>query len=64
MKFCFLSNYFAGYFYLGSIISLLSFLPFLIVFFVVGLEFAIAFLQAYVFIVLLSIYLNDVINVH
>jgi len=35
-----------------------------IVFLVIGLEFAIAFLQAYVFVVLISIYLNDVINTH
>nr|QFP99041.1 ATP synthase F0 subunit a [Rhizaria sp.] len=39
-------------------------LPMTIVFLVIGLEFAIAFLQAYVFIVLISIYLNDVINTH
>ena len=48
----------------GSIWLILSFLPFGIIFCVTGLEFVIAFLQAYVFIVLLSIYLNDVINVH
>lgn len=36
----------------------------LIVFLVIGLEFVIAFLQAYVFLVLISIYLNDVINTH
>lgn len=48
----------------GSIWLFLSFLPFGIIFCVTGLEFVIAFLQAYVFIVLLSIYLNDVINVH
>lgn len=39
-------------------------LPLSIVFIVVGLEITIAFLQAYVFVVLLSIYLNDVINTH
>lgn len=39
-------------------------LPLLIVFMVIGLEIAIAFLQAYVFVVLISIYLNDVINTH
>lgn len=39
-------------------------LPIGIVFLVIGLEFAIAFLQAYVFVVLISIYLNDVINTH
>jgi F0F1-type ATP synthase membrane subunit a len=39
-------------------------LPLGIVFIVIGLEMVIAFLQAYVFIVLISIYLNDVINTH
>ena len=48
----------------GSIWLILSFVPFAIIFCVTGLEFVIAFLQAYVFIVLLSIYLNDVINLH
>lgn len=41
-----------------------SIIPFFIVFLVIGLEFAIAFLQAYVFTILLIIYLNDVINTH
>jgi len=35
-----------------------------IVFGVIGLEFAIAFLQAYVFVVLLTIYLKDLIHTH
>jgi ATP synthase subunit 6 len=39
-------------------------LPLCIVFLVIGLELAIAFLQAYVFVVLLTVYLNDVINTH
>jgi F0F1-type ATP synthase membrane subunit a len=39
-------------------------LPLGIIFMVIGLEFIIAFLQAYVFIVLICIYLNDVINTH
>lgn len=43
---------------------LISFLPIIIVFFVIGLEFSIAFLQAYVFTILLIIYLNDVLNIH
>jgi F-type H+-transporting ATPase subunit a len=38
-------------------------LPLSIVFMVIGLESAISFLQAYVFVVLISIYLNDVINI-
>jgi F0F1-type ATP synthase membrane subunit a len=42
----------------------LSLLPFAVVFLVIGLEFAIAFLQAYVFTILLIIYLNDALNIH
>lgn len=38
--------------------------PLMVVFCVAFLEIVIAFLQAYVFFVLLSIYLNDVINLH
>jgi len=39
-------------------------IPMGIVFVVIGLEFSIAFLQAYVFVVLIAIYLNDVIATH
>jgi ATP synthase subunit 6 len=39
-------------------------LPMLIIFFVIGLEFSIAFLQGYVFIVLINIYLKDLIHTH
>lgn len=39
-------------------------LPLGIVFIVIGLEMVICFLQAYVFILLIFIYLNDVINTH
>jgi F-type H+-transporting ATPase subunit a len=35
-----------------------------VVFLTIGLEFLIAFLQAYVYMILASIYLNDVINLH
>lgn len=38
--------------------------PLIIIFLVTGLEMAIAFLQAYVFTVLVCIYLNDVIHLH
>lgn len=48
----------------GSIFCIFAFIPFFIIFCVTGLEIAVAFLQAYVFITLLSIYLNDVINIH
>jgi len=41
-----------------------SFVPWLLVFAVVLLEFANAFIQAYVFVILLTIYLNDSINGH
>lgn len=44
--------------------SFVSIFPLLVVFCVTFLEIVIAFLQAYVFFVLLSIYLNDVINLH
>jgi len=37
-------------------------LVFLIIFCVIGLEFLIAFLQAYVFLMLMVVYLNDVVN--
>lgn len=41
-----------------------SLIPILIVFAVTGLEIAIAFLQAYVFTILICIYLNDSLNLH
>ena len=44
---------------IGFLKSLLFLLPLLIIFLVFVLEFAIAFIQAYVFFVLLCIYLND-----
>jgi ATP synthase subunit 6 len=44
--------------------TIFSFVPWLLVFAVVLLEFAIAFIQAYVFVILLTIYLNDSINGH
>jgi F0F1-type ATP synthase membrane subunit a len=39
-------------------------LPWSIVFVVMGLETIIAFLQAYIFLVLTTIYLNEAINLH
>jgi F-type H+-transporting ATPase subunit a len=47
-----------------SALSAAHFLPLLVIFAIVGLELAIAFLQAYVFVILLCIYLNDAINLH
>lgn len=43
---------------------LAAFIPIGIVFAVTGLEIAIAFLQAYVFTILICIYLNDSLNLH
>ena len=48
----------------GGILSLAHFLPLVVIFAIVGLELSIAFLQAYVFTVLLCIYLNDAISLH
>lgn len=42
----------------------LALIPFFLVFIITGLELAIAFLQAYVFTVLICIYLNDVFAFH
>lgn len=43
---------------------LLHFLPLFIVFLLIGLELAVAIIQAYIFTILICIYLNDVINLH
>ena len=48
----------------GGILSLMHFLPLIVIFAIVGLELSIAFLQAYFFTVLLCIYLNDAISLH
>jgi F0F1-type ATP synthase membrane subunit a len=39
-------------------------IPLFIIFLVTGLESAIAFLQSYIFCVLLCIYINDAFNLH
>lgn len=44
-------------------IVVISFLPFFFIVFIVVLEFSIAFVQAYIFSILICIYLNDVYNV-
>jgi F-type H+-transporting ATPase subunit a len=49
---------------MGGILYLAQLAPFLIVFASTGLELGVAILQAYVFTILLCIYLNDVINLH
>jgi len=48
----------------GGILSIIHFLPLLVIFAIVGLELSIAFLQAYVFTMLSCMYLNDCINLH
>jgi ATP synthase subunit 6 len=48
----------------GGVLTVVHVLPLVVIFAIVGLELAIAFLQAYVFTVLLCIYLNDAISLH
>jgi ATP synthase subunit 6 len=48
----------------GGILTLMHLMPLVVIFAIVGLELSIAFLQAYVFTVLLCIYLNDAISLH
>jgi F-type H+-transporting ATPase subunit a len=48
----------------GGIFYILSLFPVLVVFLLIGLELGIAILQAYVWTVLVCIYLNDAINLH
>nr|YP_009092450.1 ATP synthase F0 subunit a [Gloeochaete wittrockiana]AIM52036.1 ATP synthase F0 subunit a [Gloeochaete wittrockiana] len=49
---------------MGGIWYIVQLIPFLMVFAITGLEIGVAFLQAYVFTVLVCIYLNDVIHLH
>jgi ATP synthase subunit 6 len=48
----------------GSVLSYLAIFPLLLIYIIIGLEFAIAILQAYVFIVILSIYIGDTLILH
>lgn len=48
----------------GGILTFMHLLPLTVIFAIIGLELSIAFLQAYVFSVLLCIYLNDAISLH
>ena len=48
----------------GGLLTFLHIVPLIVIFAIVGLECAIAFLQAYVFTLLLCIYLNDAIVLH
>jgi F-type H+-transporting ATPase subunit a len=49
---------------MGGIMYLAHLALFFIVFALTGLELGVAILQAYVFTILICIYLNDVINLH
>jgi F-type H+-transporting ATPase subunit a len=48
----------------GGILTIIHVFPLVVILAIVGLELSIAFLQAYVFTVLLCIYLNDAISLH
>nr|WAX04129.1 ATP synthase F1 subunit 6 [Polysiphonia sp.] len=48
----------------GGLLAIFSLIPLLLLFVLVGLELAIAILQAYVFTLLTCIYLNDVLDLH
>jgi F0F1-type ATP synthase membrane subunit a len=48
----------------GSALALLAVFPWVIVTAIVFLELLIAFLQAYVFTILITLYINDVLNMH
>lgn len=54
-------NFFSTFSFFSMLISIL---PFLIIFLIIGLEILIACLQAYVFLMLSTLYVNDVINIH
>lgn len=49
---------------MGGIMYLAHLAPLVIVFALIGLELGVAVLQAYVFTILICIYLNDAINLH
>jgi len=48
----------------GGVLFLFHYVPLIILFILFGLELAIAFIQAYVFTLLICMYINDVINLH
>lgn len=59
-----LASFVVAFLSVGGLISFVGLVPFALVFAVTVLEVAIAFLQAYVFTILLCIYANDSINLH
>ena len=48
----------------NTLLYTLHFIPLLVVFLLIGLEIGVALIQAYVFTILVCIYLNDAINLH
>jgi F-type H+-transporting ATPase subunit a len=48
----------------GGLLTVLSIFPLLIVVFITVLEMAVALIQAYVFSILTSIYINDSVHLH
>ena len=48
----------------GGILSILHIVPLIVIFAIFGLELVMGFLQAYVFTLLLCVYLNDAISLH
>nr|WFG74032.1 ATP synthase F0 subunit 6 [Cavernulicola chilensis] len=49
---------------IGGFVTILSLVPLLVLLILIGLELGIAILQAYVFALLVCIYLNDVMDIH
>jgi F-type H+-transporting ATPase subunit a len=48
----------------NGVLVLFHIMPVMVIFAIIGLEIGIAFLQAYVFSLLLCVYLNDAISLH
>jgi len=48
----------------NSVLYIIHFIPIFIVFLLLGLELGVSLIQAYIFTILLCIYLNDVVNLH
>ena len=59
-----LASFVVAFLSLSGLVSVLAIIPFALVFAVTLLEVGIAFLQAYVFTILLCIYANDSLNLH
>jgi F0F1-type ATP synthase membrane subunit a len=59
-----LSSFVVAFYTAGGYVAIFGVIPFVLVVAVMVLEMGIAFLQAYVFSILLAIYLNDSINLH